>query len=68
MHGNGDTRDALVDAALAGGASVIALAAGMAFASVRADPLSFVFVALVAFFAAFIPSLQAARGRKEEPT
>jgi len=41
----------------------VALASGTAFGLVRADPLAFGYVVLVAFFGAFLASLRAARNR-----
>jgi len=69
MHGNGNMKDVAIDSAISGGAAVTALLAVTAFGAVRADPIAFVYAAIVAFAVAFFAGLQAARGRhEEEPT
>ena len=67
-HANGNWKDVAVDAAIAGGSAAIGVAAGMAIGAVRSDPIGFVYALAIAFLVAFFAGLQAARGRKEEPT
>ena len=68
-HANGDWKDVAVDSAISGAAAVTALLAVTAFGAVRADPVAFVYAAVVAFLVSFFAGLQAARGRhEEEPT
>ena len=67
-HANGNWKDVAIDSAIAGFAALVGLMAGTAFGIVRADPAAFIYSAAIAFFVAFFAGLQAARGRKEEPT
>ena len=67
-HANGNWKDVVIDSAIAGGSAAVGVMAGMAVGAVRADPIGFVYALVVAFAVAFFVGLQAARGRKEEPT
>ncbi len=66
-HGNNNSVDALIDAAIAGGATVVALLSATAVNVIRADPVAFVYAGFVGFLVAFLASLQAARGRRAAP-
>ncbi len=67
LHGNHNSTDALIDAAIAGGATVVSLLSATAFNVIRADPLAFGYAGGVGFLVAFLASLQAARGRRPAP-